>query len=518
MSRFDPNKQNKTAVDWSVLAYQTADDDKAAQTVVIGAVIGIGIASVTTPLLGCVIGAYFIVKGIQKACNADNNKKYIKSTGCVAHVLEGGNFRAYLRQNGKDKVLEELEFANQEGLSFSDEALDFYEEYLESKTETLPEPSEQKINTHTQDTKIQTQTQSQVNIYDPTKTIDILAELTNTITNTAIVAVPRSGKGILLSNAIREAKRKHPKLKIFVIDPKNDTKEYNFYEGIADKIERHSCTDASPSSVVEWVKYCFDKYIEFANQHEKTLLIVEDGTLIGGKLNIANSNLFIDKISSWASGADSFGRNVWFVMQSPYVGASALNLATSSQFKTVVIAWIENLGDLVQWRSAKIFNKFPLDEVSELVELSPCKRAFYFGKTGKWYPMPSLENYSGYDRDTETYLPGFTPQLDRTATNFDAVNQLESNLNSEPETPNNDDFEVNNSLSEPAQTVLNWLLTNRSGQWVKYKGSDRDQSFINVLSKLGFGSQDKMVNELFAELLLSEKIDIDEETGLIIAL
>ncbi len=86
MSRFDPSKQNKTAVDWSVIAYQAADDDKAAQTVVIGAVIGLGIASVTTPLLGGVIGAYFVIKGIQKACDADKNKKYIKDAGCVAHV------------------------------------------------------------------------------------------------------------------------------------------------------------------------------------------------------------------------------------------------------------------------------------------------------------------------------------------------------------------------------------------------------------------------------------------------
>lgn len=521
MSRFDASKQHKTAIDWSVIAYQAADDDKAAQTLVIGAVIGLGIASVTTPLLGGVIGAYFVIKGIQKACDADKNKKYIKDAGCVAHVLENGNFRAYLLQNGKDKVLEELQFAEQEGLSFSDDALDFYEDYLESTPQALPE---QKVNTPNQEQLVQTQTQSQsqiqskVNVYDPINTIDILGELTNTITNTAIIAVPRSGKGVLISNAIREAKRKHPQLKIFVIDPKNDAKEYSFYEGIADKIERRSCIDASPSSVAEWAKESFRKYVEFANQNQKTLLIVEDGSLIGGKLNTANSTLFIDKISSWASGADSLGRNVWFVMQSPYVGASALNLSASSQLTTVVIAWGENIGVLTQWKSAKIFNKLSLDEVSELVNVSPCKRAFYFGKTGKWYPMPELKNYSGYDRDTETYLPGFTPQLDNTTNDLDAVNQLEDSLNSEPDTSDNEPNLSNNLLSDTAQLVFDWLVKNRPKQWVKYKGSNRDQAFLNLLSKLGYGSQDKMVDELFAELLLTNNIDIDESKGTIIAL
>ncbi len=107
MSRFDPKKQHRDAVDWSTVAWKIADEDKAAETFVIGLVAGTALASVTTPLLGGVIGAYFVVKGIQRAATADKNKKYIRSTGCVAHVLDGGNFRAYLNQVGNDAVIEE---------------------------------------------------------------------------------------------------------------------------------------------------------------------------------------------------------------------------------------------------------------------------------------------------------------------------------------------------------------------------------------------------------------------------
>ena len=78
MTRFDPNKQHKSAIDWSAIAFQTADNDFAAETVVVGAVVGTAIASVTTPILGGVIACYFIIKGVQKTINAYKNRKIIR--------------------------------------------------------------------------------------------------------------------------------------------------------------------------------------------------------------------------------------------------------------------------------------------------------------------------------------------------------------------------------------------------------------------------------------------------------
>jgi hypothetical protein len=49
--------------------------------------------------------------------------------------------------------------------------------------------------------------------------------------------------------------------------------------------------------------------------------------------------------------------------------------------------------------------------VEELAKKSECDRAIYWGGSATWYPMPKLENYSAFDRDTETYLKEVTDKI-----------------------------------------------------------------------------------------------------------
>ena len=480
MTRFNPNKQHKSGLDWSVVAYQTADNDKAAQTLVIGLVIGVAIAG-TSPLLGAAIGTYFVIKGIQKACNADKNKKYIRGSGCVAHVLEGGNFRAYLDQNGEAQVLSELQFAERENLAFSEEAMDFYEE-KEAQTATLQ------------------QAQTEATISTMPKEINIIEEMTALITNTPIIGIPESGQGVIISNAIHKAKKKHPDLKVFVINPKNDPKELGYF-GECDVVKSFACMDAKPGAVAVWAECCFEDYVVYALQNTRTLLVIDEGTMLGNKLHQAKSTLLIDKLTSYTSGGDSTGRNVWFAMQSPFV-AGGLNLSIFSQMTSIVIAFQENIGALAQWKSAKIFKSLSLDVVANLIEKSSTGRAIYFGKTGQWYAMPKLNNYSGYDRDSRQYLPGFTPQSETTTSNLDAVTKLENSLN----------YGSNTSieLSSTAQLILTWIINNRSDKLIKFKGKEgRDMGFIKFLSenKIDAETRDKTIEEL----VNTKKIDISPE-------
>ncbi len=482
VTRFNPAKQHQSAINWSVIAYQTADNDKAAQTLVIGLVIGVTIAG-TSPLLGAALGLYFAVKGIQKACNADKNKKYIRDSGCVAHVLEGGNFRAYLDQNGEAQVLSELQFAEREGLSFSNEAMDFYEEKgTQTATQLQQAPTEATISTMP-------------------KQINIIEEMTTRITNTAIIGIPGSGKGVVMSNAIHEAKKKHPDLKVFVINPKNDPKELGYFNE-CDVVKSFACMDAKPNAVAVWAECCFDDYAVYALQNTRTLLVIDEGTMLGNKLQQAKSTLLADKLTSYTSGGDSTGRNVWFAMQSPFV-AGGLNLSIFSQMTSIVIAFQENIGALAQWKSAKIFKSLSLDVVADLIEKSSTGRAVYFGKTGQWYAMPKLNNYSGYDRDSRQYLPGFTPQSETTTSNLDAVTKLENSLNS--------GLNASSELSSTAQLILTWIINNRSDKWIKFKGKEgRDMGFIKFLSenKIDAEARDKAIDELAN----TEKVDVSSES------
>ena len=76
-----------------------------------------------------------------------------------------------------------------------------------------------------------------------------------------IVGVPGSGKGILISNAIRVLKAKVPNLKVFVIDPKASPKERGYWESIADEYRAFSlknCED--PDEGAAWLLRCMDAF------------------------------------------------------------------------------------------------------------------------------------------------------------------------------------------------------------------------------------------------------------------
>jgi hypothetical protein len=155
---------------------------------------------------------------------------------------------------------------------------------------------------------------------------------------------------------------------------------------------------------------------------------------------------------------------------------------------SIVIAFEENIGALAQWKSAKIFKNLSLDEVSELIEKSTTGRAIYYGKTGRWYIMPELKNYSGYDRDKREYLPGFT---------------LQDDINSSG-------TEEQKPLSKYAQLVLEWLTEKRSGQWVKFKGKeDRDMTFVKLLSESEVNAEKRDL--VIQELVNAEKIELSPE-------
>lgn len=44
--------------------------------------------------------------------------------------------------------------------------------------------------------------------------------------------------------------------------------------------------------------------------------------------------------------------------------------------------------------------------IMAIAEKSPVKRAIYHGGINEWMPMPLLENFSGYNRDTRQYIAG----------------------------------------------------------------------------------------------------------------
>lgn len=96
---------------------------------------------------------------------------------------------------------------------------------------------------------------------------------------------------------------------------------------------------------------------------------------------------------------------------------------------SVVLVRGDAIGVLEQWKRSALFSKFNKSEITELANNSDCNRAVYWGGSANWYSMPKLNNYSGYNRDTCQYLPGYEPLITSQITNdIYAVTQLEDSL------------------------------------------------------------------------------------------
>ncbi|MGI8502063.1 MAG: type IV secretory system conjugative DNA transfer family protein [Hassallia sp.] len=487
MTRFNPEKTSKTPEEWSAIALNATKDNHLQWNVIGGLILGALAASAASPLTGGLVAAYFLWDSWKKAGEIQRNQAAIAGLGCVAQVLDGDDFADYTRQAGKDAVFAELKFATGRGLALSAAAADFLEESHSPPTPPTSKSLMATAKTLLEKAGLQVEFQTDADTYDPTASakIDILGEMTQRIGNTIVIGIPGSGKGMLISNALRIAKRKHPNLKVFVIDPKNDPKEAGYFNS-CDVLKSFACMDAKPSVVAAWTEDCFNKYSEYAQQNERTLLIVDEGTMLGNKLQQAKSTLLVDKLTSYTSGGDSAGRNVWFLMQSPYVGGASLNLSTTSQMTSIVIAFSENIGALDQWKGSKIFKNLSLDTVRDLVKVSPIGRAIYYGKTGEWYTMPELENHSGYNRDKREYLPPFTPQNNTPSSNSEAVKKLESSLDINEQGTT---IQPQNELSDLAKRLLSFFDNAKNKEPktladIKKKDELREQGDIKLITAL----------------------------------
>lgn len=93
---------------------------------------------------------------------------------------------------------------------------------------------------------------------------------------------------------------------------------------------------------------------------------------------------------------------------------------------------------------------------------------------------------------------------------MDDVSRLEFISQLQPEKPESKEKEQSSNLSGNAFLILSWLLKNREGQWVKYKGKEgRDSAFINFLSASKVSSEER--DEAMLELFVNEKIEVSDD-------
>jgi hypothetical protein len=538
-TNFNPNGDFRDLETWVAIAQRKASQQGISAKIIGGVVIGgVGIVA-GVPALGGVIGAWLIKSAYDGIAASGVRLRIVRDLGCIAWTLDEVDFRTYVRQFGETQVSAELSRAIEADCELSN----FAHNWLRSRGENTrkiepareespeaippyrdikPEPAthdqakqqlEAVLNKPLIEPKSAPLLKSRVETWNPflKSEIDIVKEASMPIKNLFLVGLGGSGKGVLLACILREFRRNNPDRKIFLINGKDDPKEYGYFDGVVDKQKRLNCESANPSTVAAWFEAAIADYDYCAAENDGALLVIDEGTIIGARLKTAKCTLLGDKLLGITSSGGSMNKNIWFVAQTPYVGANGSDLSAISQLTPIVIVHGNNLSVLDIWKSAKLFKSFEADEISGLINHSECDRAVYFGKTAKWYIMPKLKNHSGYDRDNQQYLPGFEPQDEVVSNNEVLVPITSSEVEVKSENKKEDvDFAMESNFSDNAQSILGWLRINRKEQWVKYKGvAGRDMSFIKFLSEKQIKGDDK--DDAIAELLSAAKIEVTDD-------
>lgn len=317
---------------------------------------------------------------------------------------------------------------------------------------------------------------------------DLPALLAQSLKLTLIVGVPGSGKGIFVTNALEAVKQYHPNTTVFYIDPKNDPKETAYFSGRVDKLFRKDLMTTSPDDAAEWVANCLDEYDRFDCGHGRKLLVFDELTLTLKTLGAVKVEKGMSspltwlkrKLSGYSTSGDSRGIIFWGLSQNAHVSGLGMDGGDRTMFIPIFIIDARNVSASEGILKAQMIpgdKRLNSTQIEQLCEKSEIKRAIYFGGANQWYPMPRLENYSGFDRDNRKFLPGFTPltKEEKLVVDYDIVMNLENSfkldsdkISNSPEVEPIKDSEHKESSGFDFNKALEILRTLKEKGWIKF--------------------------------------------------
>ena len=119
MTRFDEQGGFKSPEEWTRLAFQKTAEDGLPYRVIGGLVLAGLAATAVSPATGILVLGYTILSSIQTIKTSGRNQSAITEFGCIAHMLDDGEFRLYASQikaeQGVEVLHKELRFAVENG-------------------------------------------------------------------------------------------------------------------------------------------------------------------------------------------------------------------------------------------------------------------------------------------------------------------------------------------------------------------------------------------------------------------
>ena len=236
-----------------------------------------------------------------------------------------------------------------------------------------------------------------------------------------IAGVPGSGKGILVSNAVRVLRQNHQALKVMMIDPKGDPKEKGYWAPVTDVYRSMNLMDCDdPDEGASWLLACMD---EFRKLPAPKLLIFDEMLAASVEISLAHKDFKApQRMKKFVSGiiaqGDSQAVWLWAMSQSVQVADLGISGGVRGNLRVIGIISPKNTTAIEALTSTRLIPPPTggMDELREIMKASPVDRAFYDGKLSRWLPMPELENYSGFDRDNRTIEADPTVSKNQAAT------------------------------------------------------------------------------------------------------
>ena len=251
---------------------------------------------------------------------------------------------------------------------------------------------------------------------DALETLDALKRYVQTPRNLFVVATGGSGKGLTLANLCRWRSEADDKFTALWVDPKNLKEESGYFDHPSITPYRFSAPLLSPQEIAEEMRtvlHRFQTMCATLPPKSPAWLILDEWYFIHGLLAANDKDTLKEvegTIRAVVSLLDANHKHIVIVGQSPKIddvlekgGGLLANLPTLSLFKRDDngIKLLEKCGQcgVMPRRLTKS------TELYKVCDRSPRDRAVYFD--GKLWPMPELENPSGYDRDKQTFINGY---------------------------------------------------------------------------------------------------------------
>jgi hypothetical protein len=272
-----------------------------------------------------------------------------------------------------------------------------------------------------------------------------------------IVGTPGSGKGMLVSNAVRLLREKAPTLKVMVIDPKGDSKEKGYWAPVADIYRSFCLMDCpDPDEGASWLLACMD---EFRVLPEPKLLIFDELMASATELELADQKMkALPRLKKFIVGligqGDSRAVWLWAMTQSPQVKDLGISGGVRANLRVLGLVSPKNMTAVNALISTQLIPKPDggIEELRSLMKASPVDRAFYDGKVSRWLPMPKLENHSGFDRDNRTIEA--SPTINNSDTPKTQEKPAQAPKQIEPESDLLDDELAEVELDKPSSEAM----------------------------------------------------------------